>query len=321
MKTSKKITLIIATALVVCGLIIFFVAAAALDFDFTKVNSAEYVTNTHTVDEQFANISIDTDEFDIRFAPSDDGTCKVECRESDKVYNTVTVKNNTLTVERHDERSWYERHFGFFVGDMSITVYLPEREYGNVDLETSVGDVNIPESFTFDQLIIETDTGNITADANIADILSVKSDTGHIGLSGIEVNSMDLDSGTGDISVNSANVTDEIKLNTDTGRVMLSNARCHSLTAESSTGDISFSDVVVSGDCYMESDTGRIELLGFDAEEIFIETDTGDVFGTLLTEKVFIAESDTGDVSVPKTASGGRCEIISDTGNIEIEIA
>ena len=71
----------------------------------------------------------------------------------------------------------------------------------------------------------------------------------------------------------------------------------------------------------MESDTGRIELLGFDAEEIFIETDTGDVFGTLLTEKVFIAESDTGDVSVPKTASGGRCEIISDTGNIEIEIA
>ena len=30
MKTSKKITLIIATALVVCGLIIFFVAAAAL---------------------------------------------------------------------------------------------------------------------------------------------------------------------------------------------------------------------------------------------------------------------------------------------------
>lgn len=181
MKTSKKIALIVAAALVVCGLIIFFVAAAAFDFDFTKVNSAEYVTNTHTVDEQFANISIDTDEFDIRFAPSDDGTCKVECRESDKVYNTVTVKNNTLTVERHDERTWSER-LSFITEPMSVTVYLPEREYGNVDLETSIGDVNIPESFTFVQLIIETDTGDITVDANIAGILSAKTDTGHMGL-------------------------------------------------------------------------------------------------------------------------------------------
>ena len=42
--------------------------------------------------------------------------------------------------------------------------------------------------------------------------------------------------------------------------------------------------------------------------------------GTLRTEKVFITASDTGKVNVPKTITGGRCEITTATGNIEIEV-
>lgn len=319
MKASKKIALILATVLVVCGLIISLVAAAAVNFDFTKMNTDKYVTNTYDVNEQFTNITIDTDEFDIRIVPSDDGTCRVECMESDKVYNTVSVKNGTLFVESHDERGWLN-YFGFFVGDMSITVYLPERDYGNIDLETSVGDVDISEPFTFEKSTIETDTGNITVSTNATDILSTKTDTGYIKLSDIETKSLDVKSGTGNITVNSVKVTDVIDLDTDTGSVALTDAKCHGLTAESSTGDISFNNVVASGICHIESDTGSVELLGFDAEEIFIETDTGDVFGRLLSEKVFITESDTGNINVPKTVTGGRCEIITDTGDVEIEI-
>ncbi len=46
----------------------------------------------------------------------------------------------------------------------------------------------------------------------------------------------------------------------------------------------------------------------------------GDVKGTLLSEKAFFAESDTGDIDVPKTNVGGRCEITTDTGDIQIQI-
>ena len=67
--------------------------------------------------------------------------------------------------------------------------------------------------------------------------------------------------------------------------------------------------------------TGYVKLDGCDASEIVIKTDTGDVTGTLLTEKVFIAHTDTGRVKVPNTTSGGRCEITTDTGNIKITIA
>jgi len=48
------------------------------------------------------------------------------------------------------------------------------------------------------------------------------------------------------------------------------------------------------------------------------EERTGSVTGTILTEKVFLAKSGTGRVSVPQTVSGGICEIVTGTGGIEI---
>ena len=59
----------------------------------------------------------------------------------------------------------------------------------------------------------------------------------------------------------------------------------------------------------------------FDAAEIFIKTDTGDVEGELLSAKVFIAKTDTGKINVPSTATGGRCEISTDTGDIRITVS
>ena len=63
-----------------------------------------------------------------------------------------------------------------------------------------------------------------------------------------------------------------------------------------------------------------MEFNNCDAETIYVNTDTGSVTGTLLTDKVFIIETDTGSVDVPKSITGGRCEITTDTGNIRITI-
>ena len=70
----------------------------------------------------------------------------------------------------------------------------------------------------------------------------------------------------------------------------------------------------------MERSTGDVRMEGCDAAEIFILTDTGDVAGSLLSDKVFVVETDTGDVDVPRSAAGGRCEITTDTGDIRITV-
>jgi hypothetical protein len=40
----------------------------------------------------------------------------------------------------------------------------------------------------------------------------------------------------------------------------------------------------------------------------------------LYSEKIFFTETDTGDIRVPKSTSGGVCEIKTDTGDITFTI-
>ena len=74
------------------------------------------------------------------------------------------------------------------------------------------------------------------------------------------------------------------------------------------------------GSIDIERTTGDIKFNGCDASELVIVTDTGNVKGTLLSDKVFIAKTDTGSIKVPETVSGGKCKITTDTGDIKIEI-
>jgi len=79
-------------------------------------------------------------------------------------------------------------------------------------------------------------------------------------------------------------------------------------------------NVIAAEKFSVERSTGDVKFDGSDAAEIFVRTDTGDVTGSLLTHKVFITKTDTGKVDVPKTVDGGRCEIITDTGDIALDI-
>jgi DUF4097 and DUF4098 domain-containing protein YvlB len=113
---------------------------------------------------------------------------------------------------------------------------------------------------------------------------------------------------------------DDVKLTVSTGKACLSGIRCANLTTTGDTGDLSLSDVIATGKFSIERNTGDVEFDACDAAELMVETDTGDVTGSLLTDKMFFAEADTGSVRVPKTTSGGRCEITTSTGDIRITI-
>ena len=76
-------------------------------------------------------------------------------------------------------------------------------------------------------------------------------------------------------------------------------------------------------DLSVELNTGDVKFIGDASSKtnyVSIETDTGDVYCSFLSDKIVFAQSDTGKIRVPKTTSGGRCDITSDTGNIEVVI-
>jgi DUF4097 and DUF4098 domain-containing protein YvlB len=130
----------------------------------------------------------------------------------------------------------------------------------------------------------------------------------------------DLVSSTGLIKLNNVVCSNEIKLKVTTGDNYITNVNCKNIVSTGSTGDINLNNVIATNNISITRNTGDVEFYKCDASEIVIQTSTGDVEGTLLSDKVFITKSKTGDIEVPKTTTGGKCEVTTNTGDIEIKI-
>lgn len=176
----------------------------------------------------------------------------------------------------------WEGGFGIDMEEPTLTLYLPKDQYAALKLMVDTGDIRVPKIFTFDRVQIGSDTGDVDFQAG---------------------------------------VTGQAQFKTDTGTVKAVGVSCGNFTAESDTGEILLENVIASGTLDVTSQTGDVRLKECDGAEIYITTDTGDVKGTILTEKVFLTETDTGEVNVPKSLTGGRCEITTQTGDIDIMIA
>ena len=294
----KKGFAVIGAIALAVGIVLFTAGMTALGWDFTALGTTKYVTNTHEITEAFSSIALVTDTADITFVPTE-GACRVVCCERENGLHRVFVENGTLTVGLEEQRAWYE-HISVNIASPKITVYLPQGVYGHVGIKTDTGAVEMPKEFQFESADISLSTGRIRWSASVEEEAKLRTHTGHVQVE--------------DISLQSLSVT------VSTGKAELKNIRCETLRSKGSTGDILLENVIASGQLSVERDTGDVTLDGCDAAEIFIETDTGDITGTLLTEKVFDAHSDTGRVAVPKTGSGGSCKLNTDTGDIKITV-
>ncbi|MBQ2766594.1 MAG: DUF4097 family beta strand repeat protein [Clostridia bacterium] len=314
-----KIWLITATFLVALGLIIFASAMTVHDWDFTQLNTAKYETNTYSLSDEFADISIKTETADIVFLPADNGKCKVVCYEPQNAKHFVGVQDSSLIIQEVDEREWYE-YIGITLGTPKITVYLPDDEYGMLFIREDTGDIEIPPNFRFADIDILTSTGDVKNEASASETIKIKTSTGDIRVQTISADTLDFSVSTGKVIAHSITCTGDVRITVSTGDTKLNDITCKRVLSTGSTGKISLANVIAEEQISIERNTGDINFEGCDAAEITIKTSTGDVSGSLLSEKIFIVETETGNVNVPRTVTGGKCEITTDTGNIYIKI-
>lgn len=321
MKKGTVVWLIIAAALVLAGIIILGGALSMLGWDFNKLSTVKYETNTHEINADFEDISIVSDTSLIKILPSDDDSVKVVCYEEKKAQHKASVSEGALKIEISDSRKWYEHiNIGLNFDSPKITVYIPKGEYGSLFVDSHTGNVNIPADFAFEKINVKVSTGHVFCAATATGDVKIKTSTGDIKAEGIKADSLDLSVSTGRITAENIFCEGDVSVRVSTGKAMLSDVECKNLSSTGSTGTLSLENVIAKGALCVERDTGDVKLSLCDAAEITIKTDTGDVIGTLLSDKVFITESDTGTVRVPRTTEGGKCEITTDTGDIRIDI-
>ena len=300
MSKSTKAWLITAFSLTIIGAVIFSCAMTAQGWDFGKMSTERYETSTHEIDEAFDSISINTDTADIVFIPSENDKVSVICYEQENAKHEVSVKDRALSINLKSDKKWYE-HINISFDSPKISIYLPKGIYNSLCIESSTGDTKLPSGFTFESTDIKASTGDISID-------------------GFTASSLRLSVSTGKINLTDTTCKGSIDIAVSTGDVKLENITCKELSSVGDTGDLNMENVISSGIISIQRSTGDISFDSCDAHELFITTDTGDVDGSLLSQKVFFAQSDTGKVNVPESVTGGRCEIVSDTGDIRINL-
>lgn len=290
--------MIVALVLIGCGMVLFFIGMFYIDFDFSKL-AAPTTTNNYSITDQFSSISVNSHVADVYFSVSQDETCQIQVLESEALPVKVTVEDGVLTIKQENHRKWYD-YIGIFT-QTKVTVILPQTQYDKLTVHSDTGKVVIGSKLTFRDVAVQGSTGSVSIACSVTDSLSVRNSTGKVTLTSVSCGAIDA--------------------LTSTGHLTIENCTAESLDAEASTGNIQLINTVVSGKLTARADTGDITLDRCDADSLKLNTSTGDVSGTLLTEKIVFAETDTGHVSVPHSTNGGRCDISTDTGNITIDFS
>ena len=313
-----KIVMIVSALVVVLGLALTLLGLLIMRFDWKRLEFSNYQSKTYEFVEDFNSIVIDIDTADVDFRLSQDGVCRVSCFEDEQRSHTVTVQDGTLQIGVTATK-WYH-HIGLFnFNEPTITVSLPKAAYDALQINTDTGDVTLPSELSFTNATVKCDTGDVSWQSAVAETLTVTTDTGDIKIAGVSPKKLSVKDHTGDISVSDGKI-EALEVSTHTGEVELSLIECGALTLESDTGDVELKSLIATGAISITTDTGEVDLDGCDAATISIRTNTGDVWGLLLSEKVFVTKTDTGDVDVPRGTSGGACEVTTDTGDIELSI-
>lgn len=358
MKKAKKIAIIVAVCMIVIGFISALVSLVCVGFDFTKVDTQEWETNTYEIEEAFDNISIDGLEATVSLVPSTDGTCKVVCTENDNVYDEIKVENSTLTIKRISKGKW-QFNFGLSLEEAKITVYLPKTEYKKLVLDNTSGRLEVPTDFSFEEADVANSSGKISFKADVTGTLSVEntsggievgenqvgsltvagssggiqlasvcvendievgSTSGGIHISDVECKNMVAKGSSGSIRLSSIVVKENLDVDGTSGSIQLTDVECANVTGNNSSGSIKCSNVIASGDIGLENNSGGISLEACDATNLKLSATSGSIRGSLLSSKNFIAEATSGSVDVPQSASGGLCEVSTTSGSIHLRV-
>ena len=319
MSNTAKIWLIVASALTLLGIIICVGVMTAVGWDFTKLSTVQYVKNDYEIDFDFDDISINSDTADVRILVSGDEKCKVECYESKNSTHTVSVKDGKLEIALNSNKLWYE-YIGIDFGSPKINVYLPKLEYDALNIKSSTSDVEVAKELIFDNIEISVTTGDVNCCSSAKGNVKIKTSAGDIFAERVSAKNIDFVVTTGKINATDIICEEDVCITVSTGKTYITNGKCQSLKSYGNTGDITLNNVIATEKITIERNTGKVKFDGCDAGELLVHTDTGDVSGSLLSEKIFIVRTDTGKISVPDSMSGGRCEIITDTGNVKIDI-
>lgn len=296
---------------------------------------------TYTAESSICGIIANCDyTADFKLLPSENGTCRVECMESEKICYSVTTENNVLHIECADRRTLFSRYkFSKAQRHATVRVYLPQGTYKSLEVETTSGDIAVPAGYTFDTASLHSASGDIACCAECG-ALSAQAASGDITLKDTSCGTLALGTASGAVTL--LNIKNEsggsietasgktqitnykgnaLEIGTASGKVSLENAECAALHINTASGGVDLTHTVSADVMEIGTASGSIHFENCDAASLSLDSMSGSVVGTLNTGKAFRAQSRSGKVDVPFDTGTGTCKVSTLSGSIRVKIA
>lgn len=228
-------------------LVLILIVAGGITLLFKQENVFEKSNNKKVIEDlSFTNLAVLTENAAVEIIPTKDSVATVEysgkTKKNKKFIFEADVKGDTLSVQFKEKRKGFIR-FGITSLNLTLTVYLPERQYERLQVETDNGRI-IAEQLQATDLHLETDNGRIELKHVDAETVNVKTDNGKIVLENV-TGQMKAKTDNGQISVVTSDLEDSLDLETDNGKIEIQ-------TEKEPT------NAVIDA----KTDNGRVELFG-----------------------------------------------------------
>ena len=315
--------------------------------NFTEKSTFGDTLRTYTAESSICGIIANCDyTADFKLLPSENGTCRVECMESEKICYSVTTENNVLHIECADRRTLFSRYkfsgYAFDTASLQSTsgdiaccaecsllsiettsgdIALKNAKCSTIELCSTSGDITLENVQSSKKTHAETTSGKVQFINLEATELEIHTASGKVSSENIKCTTLQIGTASGEVHLTHVKSSNTIEVDTASGKVSLENTSSAVLHVDTISGEIDLTRAVSSNSMEIGTISSNIHLESCDSESLLFESRSGSIIGTLNTGKNFYITSRNNKVDVPFDSGEGTCEIETRSGSIRIKIA
>lgn len=321
MNSSNKKMIISSVICMVIGAILMLTAFIAVGFDYSKINTRQFEKKMYSISDDFDSVKVKGGTANVYFELSEDNQCRIEAMETEKISYNAKVENGELIISVDNKEMWYENIVFFLLEEEKMIIKLPEREYEKLMIKKGSGSVKISDNINIKDVEITSNSGDVKLSGIKSENVNIDNGSGYVKLSNIEkTDNINIKSKSGDVKLSDIEKAKTISLKANSGEIKVNDCTAKDIQLQTNSGDIETKELLAEGSISVQTNSGEVDLSKNDAEEFNIKTNSGDVSCSFLTDKIFIAHSNSGDIHVPDSVSGGKCEIKTNSGDIRVKI-
>ncbi|MCM3112714.1 DUF4097 family beta strand repeat-containing protein [Lederbergia lenta] len=203
----------------IIALLLLLIGIVGSIITFKSLGKPEPVSEKRGIDDdQFTNINIVAGNAKVEILPTKDTKATAEL--SGKAKNYVfeaNVEGNTLAVVLK-EKHWKLVSFDFFSTALTLKVYVPEKQYDTIQIESNNGRFHA-ENLVAKEMNVKTDNGRIELENIESSTVKAEANNGRIELKSIKALSVAVEADNGKILLE--DVDGKLSGKTNNGRISL----------------------------------------------------------------------------------------------------